>query len=128
METQEDLEITIGTKENVALKPMKVKIEKIEIESQKDKNGKVIGDKVVCSCKHPDKEELIKISTVKYEKKNKINVTGTWFNKDEDGLIKKGSALAILLQYLGAMNIRALEGREVDTSTDDNGYLCLKAY
>lgn len=128
METQEKLEKGIGNKETVALKPVKVKIEKVDVKPQKTKEGKDIGDKVVCSVKHPDKDETIDISTAKYEKNNQIKTTGLWFNLDEDELIQKGSALAIFLNHIEVKNIKELEGKEVETTQDDKGYLCFKAY
>ena len=122
MEEQNELNLGIGTKENVALKPAKVKIEKISIEPA----GK--GKKVSCEVKHPDKEETIKISELRYIKGTEVVVSGTWLNQDEDGLIRKGSALATLLTFLDCKTIKDLEGKEVQTELDAKGYLCFKAY
>jgi len=122
MENQEELNLGIGTKETVALKPAKVKIEKVSIEPA----GK--GKKVVCEVKHPDKEETIKISELRYIKGTEVVVSGTWINEDEDGLIRKGSALANLLNFLGCKTIKELVGKEPNTELDAKGYLCFKAY
>jgi len=124
METQENLKIGIGTKEVEALKPATVKIVKVRIEEVGDKKNK----KVVCSVKHPDREEPIDISTVKYERNDKIQTVGLWLNLDEDNLIRKGSALAVLLTFLKAETIEQLEDKEITTIQDDKGYLCFKAY
>lgn len=124
METDGNLENTgIGNKEVESLKPAKVAIKSANIEEVGDKGNK----KVVCSVKHPDKEEEIKISAVKYAQKDKIKVVGLWVNLDEDKLIRKGSSLATFLVKVGAGNIKELEGKEVDTDLDDKGYLCFKA-
>ena len=122
METQEELNLGIGTEESVALKPAKVKIEKVSVENV----GK--GQKVNCVVRHPDKPETIKISELRYIKGNEVAVSGTWLNKDSSGLIKKGSALAVLLNFLGCKSIKELESKEVMTELDSNGYLCFKAY
>lgn len=125
METQENLEnIGIGTKEAQQLTPKNVKIVQARIEEVGEKKNK----KVVCSVKHPDREDTIDISSVKYEVKSSIKVSGLWLNLDEDGLIRKGSALALMLEKFGCSNIKELEGKDVPTSEDDKGYLCIKAY
>ena len=123
-ETQNELDLAVGTKEAVSLKPAKVKIVNTQIVEVGEKGNK----KVVCTVKHPDKEETVDISSVKYEKNQKLQVTGLWFNLDEDGLVRKGSALAILMGTLNAKTIKDLNEKEVDTTGDDKGYLCLKAY
>ena len=124
-ETQNELQIGIGNEEAAAtLKPEIVKILSAKIEVVGKKNAK----KVVCLCKHPAKEEPISISEVKYEKIGKLETSGLWFNQDSKKLIKKGSALATLMQSLGCQTIEALVGKDVATTTDDKGYLCFKAY
>jgi len=127
IETGNDMEIGVGTKESVALEPKNVLIQQAKIEEVKNKENKRIGDKVNLICKHPDKEEPITISSVKYEKGDQIKASGIWFNKDDEGKIQKGSALAIMLEHLKCSNIKELENKEVGT-TLDKGYLCVKAY
>jgi hypothetical protein len=125
MEEQENLEtIGIGTKEQQKLEPKAVKIVNVKVESVGDKGAK----KLVCEVKHPDKQETIQISSSKVEKKGKLEVGGLWVNLDEDKLIKKNSTLAFFLSFVGAKNIRELEGKEVKTIEDDSGYLAFKAY
>lgn len=123
-EQTSDIEIPIGTKEQKKLEPTIVKIVKAEVKLVGDKGNK----KVSCTCKHPEREEAIIISSVAYKDGNTIKHSGLWLNKDEDGNIKKGSALAQLLSYYGCLNIRALEDKEIGTELDDKGYLCLKSY
>jgi len=65
---------------------------------------------------------------VKYEKQNSIRITGLWYKIDADGKIQKGSALAILLGFYKSDNLKALIGKELNTSLDEKGYLCIKAY
>jgi hypothetical protein len=124
MEDQAILNLETGTKEAVALTPKTVKIEQVRIEPVGEKKN----TKLVCSVKHPDREETIEISAVKYEARNKLQVTGLWVNLDEDSKIRKGSALAIFMAKIGARTPKELEGREVDTTEDEKGYLVFKAY
>ena len=125
MEEQKDLEMGIGTKEAVTLKPAKVKIVSVRIEEVGEKKNK----KLVCTAKHPDREETIEMSSVKFEGKgNKLVVVGLWVNQDEDKLIRKGSALAIFMNHIAAQTPKDIAERECDTAEDDKGYLCFKAY
>jgi len=119
---EEDMNLEVGTEEAPMLKPAKVKIEKVEIQPIQDNK------KVVCYVKHPEKEELIQISSLKFERNKKLEVAGTWISKDSEGKIRKNSALAVLMEKLGAKTIKELEGKEADTIEDDKGYLCFKCY
>lgn len=125
MEEQADLtKVTIGNIEETTVTAKPVKIVKATVELVGDKGN----SKVVCECKHPDKEDTIKISGVKYLKKDKLETSGLWFNQDKDFKIRKGSALAATLTYFGCANVFALNGRELPTVEDDSGYLVFKAY
>ena len=123
-EEQEILNKKIGIKESTKLKPTKVKIVKVTTEKKPEWKS----SKVVCEVKHPDKEDTILISSVKYENKGKLESIGLWANLDEDNLLRKGSALAVLLNFLKVEVSSELEGKEIDTSEDEKGYLCFKAY
>lgn len=123
-ETQEELETGIGTREKMSLKPEKVKIVKVQINEVGEKKTK----KVVFTVKHPAKEETIEISKIKYEKNKKLRIVGSWYSLDDDGLIQKDSATAFLLRYCSVSKLKELEGKEVNTDIDDDGFLCMKAY
>ena len=122
MDEQENLEI--GTKEAMKLKPGKVKIVSATIQPVGDKGAK----KLVCEVKHQDKDETIQISSVKYEQKGKLAVSGLWVNRDDDKKIRKGSALALFLESLEAKTLEDLKDKEVQTVEDDSGYLTFKIY
>jgi len=122
--TLEDTKIGIGTEEMETLKPTKVKViitEVLELGTKKSK-------KLVCSCKYPGRQEAVKISSVKYELKGKLQSVGLWVNKDSKGLIRKGSALAVFLTMNNCKTIDEVIGKDIDTTTDEKGYLCFKAY
>lgn len=124
VETNEELKLGIGNEEAVTLKPAIVKITDISIEEVGAKKSK----KVICSVKHPDNPEPIKISGMKYENKGKLEISGLWINKDSRGLIRKGSALAILMNTLGVQQIGLLAGKDIPTIQDEKGYLVFKVY
>lgn len=123
----DELQTGIGTKDAVTLKPLNVVIKEAKIEKVGTKEAK----KVVFSCMHPDSNDLIKISSVKWENKGKLEVTGLWYNiVSEEGVdkIKKGSALAVFLQNNQAGSISAMIGKSIATTLDDKSYLCFKNY
>lgn len=132
----EKAKIGIGKIEMEKLKPSRVEIVSFDISPPKDREGKIIkgmggkelGDKVTFGCKHPDKEELIQISQVKYEKKDKLAYSGMWFQLDSEGKLMKGSALAKLLVFYGANSVSEMAGKQIDTVADEEGFLCVKAF
>ncbi len=124
MEEQEILKAEEGKKESIALKPAKVKIVKVKVIEVGEKKNK----KLVCECKHPDKEETIDISALKYEKNGKFVRIGLWVNIDEDNKLRKGSALTLLMRELEAKSPEELEGKEIFSTDDENGYLVFKGY
>ena len=124
MEQTNELQLPIGNEEAVTLQPTVVKILEVSTEEVGQKKAK----KVIGLCKHPQAEAPIKISSVKYETKGKLETVGLWLNKDSKGLIRKGSALAVFLNFCGAKTIAETKGKELATTTDEKGYLVFKAY
>ena len=126
MEEQEILKTEIGEEIKVALKPMIVKILKVSVIPVTIKGKE--NQKVSCEVKHLDASEPIHISSVKYENKGKLIVSGLWVNLDSKGLIRKDSALAILMNSQKCARIQDLENKEIPTILDDKNFLCFKAY
>ena len=125
MEQQDILELEEGTKEIELLKPEKVKIVKVTVEQVGEKKN----DKLICSVQHSGNDDPIQISRVKYETKgNVLKSVGLWVNLDEDNKIRKNSALSVLMNFLNVKKPKELEGKEIETTAEDTGYLCLKAY
>jgi len=130
METQEIMKAGIGTKEIQKLNPKKVKIVSVRIQ-EKTKEGKEMKTPLIhIDCKHPDKDELISLSKVKYERNNKLEVVSLWVQLDEDNKIRKSSSVSAVLNFLKCSNLEEIYGKEIDTikQSEDNSYLCLKAY
>ncbi len=133
MKTQDIEKLGIGKKEKATLSQSKIKIVSVVIKS-KTKDGKEMTTPLAeLMCKHPDREELISISKVKIERNGKLEVVSTWVQtNEEDGIQKivKSSALALLMVYLKCNSIEELYGKEVEAikSSEENHYLCIKAY
>lgn len=129
-ETQQNLNIGIGEKEFEKLKPKNVKILSVEVKSVGTKGARIIH----CSSKHPDREESIDISSVKFEGKTKLRESGLFLNlekkenEDDPDKIQKDSPLAILMRMVDAKIITELKDKEIPTTEDEKGYLCFKAY
>ena len=124
VENNDELQLGIGTEEAITLKPAIVKIIELKVEEVGQKKSK----KLLCSVRHPNNPELIKISGVKYENKGKLEVAGLWINKDSKELIRKGSALALFMQTNGVTQIGQLLNKEIPTIQDEKGYLVFKNY
>lgn len=118
--------IGIGTKETQSLLPKAVLVQGHKVEAV-EKDGKKIGDKVVLISKHPDREDPIELSQVKYLKGDKVTTSGLWFNLDEDKLIPKQSALAETMRKYGCNAVEDFDGKEIETDLDGK-YLVIKAY
>ena len=80
--------------------------------------------------KHPDKEDLLKITKVKYQDGDNLKAVGFWIQIDPDGNFYKGSAVEVILNKLGCETLADAVGKEIDTveESKDSPYLCLKAY
>lgn len=128
--TLNQLKIGISTeKATIQLKPAKVKI----VGGKVEEVGQKKTPKLVLMCKHPDKEEPISISAVKYENKSKkLECSGLWMYKNKEtqqiDAPRQGSQVAALMQVANVTSIDQLEGKEVDAILGDDGYLCIKAY
>lgn len=90
--------------------------------------GKEVGKKLSLVCKHPDKEEPIKISSMVFISGKTVKSSTMWINLDEDGNIQKGSTVAMLLQKYQLPNVNAIEGKTLETELDENKFLAIKAY
>lgn len=90
--------------------------------------GKEVGKKLTLLCKHPDKEEPIKVSTMIFVVGKSVKTSTMWINVDEDGNIQKGSTVAVLLEKYQVKNVNELEGKTLQTELDENKFLAIKAY
>ena len=130
MDTEKLMKTNIGTKEIQTLNPAKVKIVSVEFQTETKEGKKMDTPLAHFNCKHPNREELISITKVKYERNGKLEVVGFWVQLDEDEKFKKSSAISALLKFLDCENLEDTYNKEIDTTkqSEDNLYLCLKAY
>ena len=124
LEGNKDLQIGIGTKEATTLKAEPVTVLDVNIKTVGAKGSHMLE----CFCSHPEKKDGIKISSVKWECKGKLEVTGLWLNKDEDGMLRKNSAIALFLESNKADTAEGLVGKTINTVLDEKGYLAFKNY
>ena len=130
METPDYMKLEIGTKETAKLKPARVKILGVEIQTKK-RDGKDLPTPLAnVIVKHPDKVEPVKISKIKIERDGKLQVSSLWVTIDEDGKLQKSSALVALMGFLKVYRMEDLTGKEVEAIEESKevSYLCLKAY
>lgn len=90
--------------------------------------GKEVGKKLSLICKHPDKEEPIKISELIFVAGKTVKTSTMWINIDADGNIQKGSMVALLLEKYHAPTVNDLIGETLQTELDENKFLAIKAY
>lgn len=134
MENQEDIfSKGIGNIEQQSLKAKPVVVVGKLVEDVMGKiggknAGKLVGKKLVIMAKHPDKEEVIKISSVKILKGDTVTSVTMWVTLDSDGNLQKGSAIARILEQFNVKTLNELEGKTIQTDLDKGGYLCIKAY
>jgi len=124
-----ELDKPIGTKEPQKLAAGSVKIEEVTIAPAKEGSKAKL---VTFHCKHPDREEQIKISNIMVKKTqgNNINIKrdALWYNTDEDGNIRKTSNLAEVMRFYKKLTLKEFENSFVSTEVDTNGFLAIKAY
>ena len=127
----------IGNKEgakSLQAKPVVVQGKKAEpvykkgTKEEEKAKAKPVGHKLVLLCKHPDKDELIKISEMVFVAGKTLKTSTIWINIDDEGNIQKGSIIATLLEKYKAPNVNALEGMTLQTELDENRFLAIKAY
>ena len=129
-ETLESLKLGISNEQTATkLKATKLKI----VGGRVEEVGAKKTPKLILMCKHPDKEEPIEISAVKYENKSgKLEVAGLWMYKNKETkqleAPRKGSQVAALMTIANVTSLDQLTGKEVDSLLGDDGYLCIKAY
>ena len=132
MENTEIIKKKVGNVEQPrsTVSPAVVKIASVLLKT-KDKNDKEMTTPLVqFMVKHPDKEELITISKVKYIDGDKAVAKGFWVQTDDDDNFYKGSAIDLILKKLGVETLEETYGKDIDTieESKDSSYLCLKAY
>ena len=112
------------------VKPAKVKIVSVVVKDKNKDDKKMDTPLLQFMVKHPEKDDLISITKVKYIDGEKALVKGFWVQKDEEGNFFKGSTIDLILKKLNCETLADTYGLEIDTieESKDSPYLCLKAY
>lgn len=115
------------------MKPAKVKIVSITLKTETNEGKKMKTPLAEINVKHPDTQDLIKMTKIKLLRADKLTVVSTWVQlSEEEGKqkIQKSSALADLMKFLNVETLEDLYGKEVETveQASDNKYLCVKCY
>lgn len=127
MEKQENLlEIGIGEETKIEKKACEVlNFKEVEVEGTKDGKKQV----VEILLQHPDLKEPLQIRKLKYQKGDKIKISGLWVSLDKENKLSYNSALAYFLRYYKANNLKEMIGKKVETDYDFDGeFLVIKAY
>ena len=124
---QEDIgNMEIGEERNNKLTPKLVEVITIEVVDVKNKVGENVGQKLNLKVKHPDMPTHVDISKVKYQKANQLKESALWINQDSDGKLPFNSAIASLMRRIGIKKIDEFNGKTIDPTTDENGYIIAK--
>lgn len=110
--------------------PAKVTIASVVIKEKNKEGVKMDTPLAQFMVKHPDKEELLSISKVKFLDGDKLKVVGFWVQTDAEDNFFKGSSIDRILKLLDCETLADTYGKEIDTVTESENspYLCLKAY
>ena len=129
---QNILDAKVGDKEvpKNTVSPKKVTIASVTIKKENKEGKKMDTPLAEFHVKHPDKDDLLKITKVKCLIDDNLKAVGFWIQIDPDGNFYKGSAVEIILKKLGCESLADTIGKEIDTveESKDSPYLCLKAY
>ncbi len=90
--------------------------------------GKEVGRKVVLVCKHPDREEPVKISSISTIVGKTVKSLPLFINLDEDGNFQKDSGISILIKLLKIETLNEVEGKTLNTELDEGKFLTIKGY
>ena len=127
-----ELDKQIGTIEQPKLSAGSILVKEVKIEEIESKNKKGKFKMVSFYCKHPDKEELIKLSNMKIKKVQGNNETiskdGAWYREDKDSNIDKNCNASELMRFYHKTTLKQFENSTITTELDSNGYLTIKCY
>lgn len=122
------METPVGSIERPKLEPKDCVVKAVEMKEGIGKGGKPY-QKLILHLQHPDKADYLNVSDAKVERRGGIlKVVALFVNLDAEKKIEKGSPVAVLLSFYGVPNINALVGKTVRMTTDEKGYLAVKAY
>ena len=130
-DTPDYLNAKVGEKEgSKALEPKPIVVASVTIQTE-NKDGETMENPLAnIHCKHPDKEDLIKLTSIKWLNGEKMAVSALFITADDEGLFMKDSGIARLLKFVKTDTLSDLVGKTIDTvkQLETSRYLCLKCY
>jgi hypothetical protein len=113
-----------------ALEPGEVVIASIQMKTHNKQEKKMDNPLVEVHCKHPDREELIKLTQIKRISGEKMINVALFATVDKDGKLFKDSGIASLLSFVGVSKLKDLEGHKIEVvkESETSKYLALKCY
>ncbi len=113
-----------------ALEPKEVVIASIGTKTHNKEDKKMDNPLIEILCKHPDKDEPIKLTSIKRLSGEKIIESALFVAVDDDKKFFKDSAIAYLLKFKGVKKLSDLEGKKIDTvkKSETSKYMALKCY
>lgn len=86
-------------------------------------------DRINLSCKHPDTDRPIVLSSVRFEREGNMEEAALWHTVDEHGFIAFESAEAYLLRFYDLEEIEDVVGKKLQTyRKTPTSFLTIKAY
>lgn len=121
---------TGDTEGSQLLEPKEVTIGGVSIKTHNKDGEKMDNPLVEIHCKHPDKDELIKITSIKRLSDEKLITSALFIAVDNDKKFYKDSAIAFLLRFMNCTVLSELEGKKINTvrQADKSKYIALKCY
>lgn len=129
--TTDYLNSTVGENEGAkGLDPKPVMIASVQIQTHNKDNKKMDNELVQVHCKHPDKDDLIKLTQIQHIKGSVVVNTALFISADDEGKFMKDSGIAILLAFKNVKTLKELESLQMDTikESETSKYMALKCY
>lgn len=130
-DVEDYLNTETGDKEgSQALEPKEVVIAGVSTKTHNKDDKKMDNPLIEILCKHPDKDDPIKLTSIKRLSGEKIIESALFVTVDADKRFFKDSAIAYLLKFMGVKKLSDLEGKKIDTvkQSETSKYMALKCY
>lgn len=125
------LNATVGENEGFpGLECKPVLISNVVIQTHNKEKKKMDNQLVQIHCKHPDQNDLIKLTQIQRIRGKDVINTALFVNVDDDRKFMKDSGIATLLSFNNVSTLKELEGLTMDTvkESETSKYMALKCY
>lgn len=107
-----------------------VVVASVRLKTHTKENKKMDNPLAELYCKHPESEELIKLSKISFLRDKKVTLGSLFSQTDTEHKLMKDSVIARLLNFANVTTLNELVGKEFATETESESsrYLVIKAY